>query len=124
DSVVLTPGRTFSVYDLRRRGMLNQVNPDAIITRPMDKMDHYIKRTIGLPGDDLEIREGIVYINGEAIDQPEMVQFTYRVTSTAGEINTNTLDRIGVHINDHPRAADHYYKDRKSTRLNSSHVKI
>lgn len=109
DSVVLTPGRTFSVYDLRRRGMLGQVNPDAIITRPMDKMDHYIKRTIGLPGDDLEIREGIVYIDGEAIEQPEMVQFTYRVTSTAGEINTNTLDRIGVHINDHPRAADHYY---------------
>lgn len=109
DSVVLTPGRTFSVYDLRRRGMLQQVNPDAIITRPLDKMDHYIKRTIGLPGEDLEIRAGTVYINGEAIPQPEKVQFTYRVTSSVGEINVQTLDKIGVHIGDHPRAADHYY---------------
>src|SRR5690606_40153215 len=47
--------------------------------------------------------------NDETIKQPEMVQFKYMVTSTAGEINTKTLDRIGVHINDHPRAADHYY---------------
>ena len=109
DSVVLTPGRTFSVYDLRRRGMLGRVNPDDIITRPMDKMDHYIKRTIGLPGDDLEIREGTVYINGQAIEQPEKVQFTYHVTSSVGEVNVNTLDKIGVHVSDHPRAAEHYY---------------
>lgn len=109
DSVVITPGRTFSVYDLRRRGMLNQVNPDAIITRPMDKMDHYIKRTIGLPGEDLEIKEGTVYINGTTIEHPEKTQFTYRVTSNVGEINVNTLDKIGVDINDHPRAADNYY---------------
>lgn len=109
DSVVITPGRTFSVYDLRRRGMLNQVDPNAIISRPMDKMDHYIKRTIGLPGEDLQIKEGTVYINGQAIENPEKAQFTYRVTSSMGAINVNTLDKIGVDINDHPRAAEHYY---------------
>lgn len=109
DSVVITPGRTFSVYDLRRRGMLNQVDPDAIISRPMDKMDHYIKRTIGLPGDDLEIKGGTVYINGEAIVNPEKAQFTYRVTSSVGEININTLDKLGVDVKDHPRGADHFY---------------
>lgn len=109
DSVVLTPGRTFSVYDLRRRGMLDQVDPDAIITRPMDKMDHYIKRAIGLPGDDLEIRKGTVYINGEPLEKPEMVQFTYRVTSSVGQVNVNTLDNIGVHVTDHPQAAEHFY---------------
>ncbi len=109
DSVVLTPGRTFSVYDLRRRGMLDRVTEQSIITRPMDKMDHYIKRTVGLPGEDLEIRAGTVYINNEAIQHPEKVQFTYRVTSSMGDINVQTLDKLGVHINDHPRAGDHYY---------------
>lgn len=109
DSVVITPGRTFSVYDLRRRGMLNQVDPDAIVSRPMDKMDHYIKRTIGLPGEDLEIKEGTVFIDGKAIKNPEETQFTYRVTSSMGSINVNTLDKIGVDINDHPRASEHFY---------------
>ncbi|WP_236978312.1 signal peptidase I [Membranihabitans maritimus] len=109
DSVVLTPNRTFSVYDLRRRGMLNQVPENEIITRPMDKMDHYIKRAIGLPGEDLEIKEGTVYIDGTAIENPEMTQFAYKISSSQGPVNTNTLDRIGVDINDHAQANQGYY---------------
>ena len=31
---------------------------------------NYVKRVIGLPGEHVEIREGIVYINGEALDEP------------------------------------------------------
>lgn len=109
DSVVITPGRTFSVYDLKRRGMLNQIDPGDIVTRPVDKMDHYIKRTIGLPGEELQIKEGTVYINGEAIPQPEKAQFTYRVSSSKGPINEKTLDKIGVSVNDHPQADQGYY---------------
>jgi signal peptidase I len=30
----------------------------------------YIKRIIGLPGDTLEVTDGVVYINGEALDEP------------------------------------------------------
>jgi signal peptidase I len=37
-----------------------------IITRPVDKKENYIKRCIGLPGDKLEVRDAVVYIN----DQP------------------------------------------------------
>lgn len=109
DSVVLTPGRTFSVYDLRRRGMLNQVDPSAIVSRPMDKMDHYIKRAIGLPGEDLEIKEGVVYIDGQALEPPRETRFTHRVTSNAGSINEKSLDRIGVDIRDHPQFEQGYY---------------
>lgn len=31
---------------------------------------HYIKRIIGLPGEVVQIKEGIVYINGEKLDDP------------------------------------------------------
>ena len=31
---------------------------------------NYVKRVIGLPGEHIEIREGVVYINGEALDEP------------------------------------------------------
>jgi|CeladaMinimDraft_18_1061708.scaffolds.fasta_scaffold04423_2 signal peptidase I len=31
---------------------------------------HLIKRVIGLPGDVIEIRDGVVYRNGQALDEP------------------------------------------------------
>jgi len=37
---------------------------------PLDRSKSFIKRVIGLPGESVEIREGIVYVNGHAIDEP------------------------------------------------------
>ena len=35
-----------------------------VIARPADKVDHYVKRCVAVPGDTLEIREGLVWIDG------------------------------------------------------------
>lgn len=37
---------------------------------PDDPSILYIKRVIGLPGDHVEISGGVVYVNGEALDEP------------------------------------------------------
>jgi signal peptidase I len=37
---------------------------------PDNEKEDYIKRIIGLPGDSVEGRKGIVYINGDPIDEP------------------------------------------------------
>ncbi len=37
---------------------------------PLPESSDYIKRLIGVPGDNLEIREGVVYINGNKLDEP------------------------------------------------------
>jgi signal peptidase I len=36
-----------------------------IVTHPVDKKEHLIKRCVGLPGDVLEIRDGQLYVNGQ-----------------------------------------------------------
>lgn len=36
---------------------------------PLAPQEEYIKRVIGLPGDDVEVRNGTVYVNGQALDE-------------------------------------------------------
>ena len=41
---------------------------------PRDPSKSFIKRVVGLPGDRVEIRDGVVYVNGERLDEPYLVQ--------------------------------------------------
>jgi signal peptidase I len=47
-------------------GSLPERGDVVIVTPPNDSID-YIKRVIGLPGDRLQVRGGIVYLNGRAV---------------------------------------------------------
>ena len=37
---------------------------------PLDRTKSFIKRVVGLPGDEVEIRRGRVYINGKSLEEP------------------------------------------------------
>lgn len=51
----------------------------GLMSRPVDKKENYVKRCIGLPGETLEIVNRQVMIDGVAMENPENLQYEYRV---------------------------------------------
>ena len=43
---------------------------DVVILKAPDENVEYIKRVIGIPGDTVEMKSGVLYINGKKVDQP------------------------------------------------------
>ena len=67
-----------------------------ILVRPIDKRENYIKRCMGLPGETLEIKNSVVYINGEAVESPENIQLYRKVTLAGNYISEEVLDECGM----------------------------
>src|SRR5213593_3446209 len=54
-------------------------NDIVVFWYPKDPSKSYIKRIIGMPGDVVEIRNGVVYVNGQPLDEPYLTpDFTDR----------------------------------------------
>ncbi|MDE6062056.1 MAG: S26 family signal peptidase, partial [Duncaniella sp.] len=71
-----------------------------IIYRPVDRRENYVKRAIGLPGDRIKIVDGIVYVNGEEMKQPENVQFNYYFQFKNGAMTPEAWDELGISVDD------------------------
>ena len=84
------------VYDFEpvRRG-------DVVVFRyPLDATKSYIKRIVGLPGETVQIRQGLVYINGSWIPEP-YVPSQYEDLSDFGPIQvpSDSYFVLGDHRN-------------------------
>ncbi len=89
-----------SYYQLKRyygRNKLwsDEMNFGKIVARPVDKRENYIKRCVAIPGDELEIREGILYVNGNQQPGHTGIQYNYLV-STTSSLNPKALSRLGI----------------------------
>ena len=51
------------------------------VEKPIDKKSNYVKRCVGIPGDTLSIKGGIIFINGKELILPERAkpQFSYKI---------------------------------------------
>jgi len=81
-----------------REKTIKQFGP--VIVRPSDKKDHYVKRCVATAGDTLEIRNGIVWVNGEREPDYPGRQFTYKVTTAGGRINNLRLEELGLNLSE------------------------
>ncbi len=69
---------------------------DEIDNRPVDKKENYIKRCVGIPGDVIEVRNNILYVNNTLGFQPKYLQKKYKMTSAFDDKIKDKLDDLGI----------------------------
>ncbi|KAA6314121.1 Signal peptidase I, partial [termite gut metagenome] len=89
------------VFDLyysagRKQILSNPKEYGKVIHRPVDRRENYVKRCIGLPGDTLQIIQRAIYLNGLKQDDPENLQFFYRVQATGKPITQEFFRELGL----------------------------
>lgn len=58
-------------------GQVRQVPTGGILVRPLDKKENYIKRCVAIAGDTLEVRHGVLFVNGQEQPLPPGGQMSY-----------------------------------------------
>ena len=72
-----------------------------IDTRPTDRRENYVKRCVGLPGQTLQIMDRIIYLDGKANKEPDLVQYGYTVVFKEGSVLTDDfMDEQGITCED------------------------
>ena len=96
----LTRKQQRTVYDLYYNAGRNLIrsNPRMygdIVIRPVDRRENYVKRCVGLPGQTLEIKNRIIYLDGKANKEPDNVQYRYFV-KTKGMLPDDLCHELGI----------------------------
>lgn len=72
----------------------------TVIYRPVDRRDNYVKRCIGIPGDTITIRKGVLYVNGKIVPDNGTQQTTYLINTNGTTINPKAFERLDVSRSD------------------------
>ncbi len=71
-----------------------------VVHRPVDRQENYVKRCVGLPGQTLQIRDRIIYLDGKANKEPDNVQYNYNVMLTGRSLPEDFTRQIGLSHDD------------------------
>lgn len=79
---------------LGRETAVRQFGP--VKARPMDKVDHYVKRCVALPGDTLAVVDGMLQVNGAPAPVYDRQQTSWTVVTDGARINPRSLSALGM----------------------------
>src|SRR5215213_6492637 len=105
--------------DEGRKIILSDPDHFPLAIHPPDKSDNYIKRCVGVAGDTLSIRDGVVYINGTPSPVPSTVVMRYNVEMNEGrQIDETDLMDAGINIYPDEQSPDYIPLSGYSFRVN------
>ena len=91
-------------YDVLRnefngnRNAFYATNPPMLV-HPMDKTDNYIKRCVALPGDVLQVKDGVLFINNQPAFIPPASETDYVVVTNGTPLSEDFLkEELGIDI--------------------------
>ena len=64
--------------------------------RPVDRRENYVKRCVGLPGQTLEVKDRIIYLDGKPNKEPDNVQYNYYVDLVGTSLPDELVQELGV----------------------------
>lgn len=67
-----------------------------ILVHPYDKTDNYIKRCVGVGGDEIQVKNSILYVNGQPAFVPPGSQMEYTVETDGSPLSDEFLKSIGI----------------------------
>ena len=79
-----------------------------VISRPTDRRENYVKRCVGLPGQTLQIKEKIIYLDGKPNKEPDNVQYTYFVPFKQG-LPDAVMEELDITMEDLASASQNGY---------------
>ncbi|MNJ84839.1 Signal peptidase I [compost metagenome] len=89
----IASGVTYSRGGMPEAG-LNYIKHAGIVYRPVDKRENYIKRCVALPGDEIEIKKSILFINGKPAYKAPNQNMAYTLSGEA--LSESKLNAIGL----------------------------
>ena len=110
------------VSDAERAAIKDQASEivkenNTILVRPVDKRENYIKRCVGIPGDVIEIRQGILYVNGKTSEIPPQSAREYTLV-TKTQVSEELLRDNGVKFYGTEDSPDFIQKSANTYQLN------
>ncbi len=88
------------------------INHGGIVYRPVDKRENYIKRCVGLPGDFLEIKKSVLYVNSKPAFIAENQNLIYIASNFEPKSDQLMKEKYGLEVDrqDYEKINDNDYQ--------------